>query len=136
LSLIQTEPSRVLLDRELVLDGVTSPPPLGAELFGLGSAPIETVVELDAGRAYEIVAEYTAGESVVLHGVQLGCRAAAAPDLLERAVAAAEAADAVILVVGTNDDCESGGRGREFLDLPGGQPELLRPVAAADPCTA
>jgi beta-glucosidase len=135
-SLIQTEPSRVFLDGALVIDGVSEAPPTGRELFGLGSAPTEQVVELDAGRAHEIVAEYTGGDAAVLHGVQVGCRVAPAPDLLDRAVAAAESADAVVLVVGTNDDWETEGHDRDFMDLPGDQPELIRRVARANPRTA
>jgi beta-glucosidase len=134
-SLIQTEPTRLFLDGALVIDGVSEPPPAGRELFGLGSAPMEIVVELDAGRAHEIVAEYTGGDAAVLHGAQVGCRVAPAPDLLDRAVAAAETADAVVLVVGTNDDWESEGHDRDFMELPGDQPELIRRVAHANPRT-
>jgi len=136
LSMIQTEPSRVFLDGALVIDGVSEQPPAGRELFGLGSAPVEKIVELDAGRAHQIVAEYTGGDAAVLHGVQVGCRVAPATDLLDRAVAAAEAADAVVLVVGTNDDWETEGHDRDFMELPGDQPELIRRVARANPRAA
>jgi beta-glucosidase len=135
-SLIQTEPSRLLLDGVVVIDGMTDPPPRGGELFGLGSAPMEATVELDASREYDLVVEYTGGEGAVLHGAQVGCRRAPAGDLLDRAVAAAAAADAVVVVVGTNDDWESEGHDREFMELPGEQPELIRRVAAANPRTA
>ena len=136
LSLIQTEPSRLLLDGVVLIDGTSDPPPRGDELFGLGSAPMETTVELDASREYELIVEYAGGDSVVLHGTQVGCRRAPAGDLLDRAVAAAAAADAVVVVVGTNDDWESEGHDREFMELPGEQPELIRRVAAANPRTA
>ncbi|HXY92300.1 MAG TPA: glycoside hydrolase family 3 C-terminal domain-containing protein [Acidimicrobiia bacterium] len=135
MSLVQIEPTRVLLDGAVVLDGVTHRPPRGGELFGLGSVPIEATVELEAGRAYTLVAEYAAGESAVLHGLQLGCRTLPPPDLLDRAVDAARNADAAIVVVGTNDDWESEGHDREFMELPGDQPELIRRVAAANPRT-
>jgi beta-glucosidase len=136
LSLIQTEPSRLLVDGAVLIDGTTDPPPRGAELFGLGSAAMEATVTLDAGRDYELVVEYAAGDSVVLHGVQIGYRVAPADDLLDRAVAAAARADAAIVVVGTNDDWESEGHDREFMELPGDQPELIRRVAAVNPRTA
>jgi beta-glucosidase len=135
LSLIQTEPSRLLVDGVVVIDGTTDPPPRGGELFGLGSEAMETTVTLDAGRDYEIVVEYTGGDGVVLHGAQIGCRVAPADDLLDRAVAAAAGADAAIVVVGTNDDWESEGHDREFMELPGDQPELIRRVAAVNPRT-
>jgi beta-glucosidase len=136
LSLIQTAPSRVLLDGEVMLDGVTDPPPTGTELFGLGSRPIETSIDLEAGRARRLVVEYTDNDSAVLHGVQVGCRTLPPPDLMDRAVDAAQHADAVVVVVGTSDDWESEGHDREFMELPGDQPELIRRVTAANPRTA
>ena len=54
---------------------------------------------------------------------------------MDRAVAAAASADATIVVVGTNDDWESEGHDREFMELPGDQAELIRRVAAANPRT-
>ena len=134
LSLVQLGPTRVLLDGALVLDGVTNPPPRGRELFAMGSEPIEATVELDTS-PHELVVEYTGGTSGPLEGVQVGCRALPPADLMDRAVAAAAGADAAIVVVGTNDDWESEGHDREFMELPGDQAELIRRVAAANPRT-
>ena len=134
LSLVQLGPTRVLLDGALVLDGVTNPPPRGRELFAMGSEAIEATVELDTS-AHELVVEYTGGTSGPLEGVQVGCRALPPSDLMDRAVAAAAGADAAIVVVGTNDDWESEGHDREFMELPGDQAELIRRVAAANPRT-
>ena len=50
-------------------------------------------------------------------------------------MAAAEGADAVVLVVGTNSDWESEGHDRSAMDLPGDQNELVRRVCAANPRT-
>ena len=134
LSLVQLGPTRVLLDGALVLDGVTDPPPRGRELFAMGSEAIEATVDLDTS-AHELVVEYTGGTSGPLEGVQVGCRALPPSDLMDRAVAAAAGADATIVVVGTNDDWESEGHDREFMELPGDQAELIRRVAAANPRT-
>ena len=134
LSLVQLGPTRVLLDGALVLDGVTDPPPRGRELFAMGSEAIEATVELDTS-PHELVVEYTGGTSGPLEGVQVGCRALPPADLMDRAVAAAAGADATIVVVGTNDDWESEGHDREFMELPGDQAELIRRVAAANPRT-
>jgi beta-glucosidase len=134
LSLVQLGPSRVLLDGTVVLDGVTNPPPRGRELFALGSEAVEAIVELDT-KPHELVIEYQGGTGGALEGVQVGCRALPAPDLMERAVAAAAGADAAIVVVGTNDDWESEGHDREFMELPGEQAELIRRVAAVNPRT-
>ena len=54
---------------------------------------------------------------------------------IERAVAAAVAADVVVLVVGTTEEVESEGFDRASLSLPGRQDELVRRVAAANPNT-
>jgi beta-glucosidase len=131
---VQLGPTRVLLDGALVLDGVTDPPPRGRELFAMGSEAIEATVELDTN-PHELAVEYTGGTSGPLEGVQVGCRALPPADLMDRAVAAAAGADATIVVVGTNDDWESEGHDREFMELPGDQADLIRRVAAANPRT-
>jgi beta-glucosidase len=136
LTLVQTGPARVLLDGKVLLDGVTDPPARGRELFGMGSEELQATVDLVAGGEHTLVVEYVEPPSGFLSGVQVGSKALAPPDLLGRAVAAAARADAVIVVVGTNDDWESEGHDRESMDLPGDQPELIRRVAAANPRTA
>jgi beta-glucosidase len=71
----------------------------------------------------------------VLRGVKVGCRLPSPDDLLDRAVAAAAAADAAVLLVGANDDWESEGHDREAMDLPGDQDALVSRVVAANPNT-
>jgi beta-glucosidase len=56
-------------------------------------------------------------------------------DLIEQAVSTAANCDAAIVIVGTNDDWETEGRDREFMELPGKQPELIRRVCEANPNT-
>ncbi len=68
-------------------------------------------------------------------GVRLGVRPVDPPDLLERAVAAAAAADVAVVVVGTNDEWETEGEDRSTIQLPGDQDELVARVAAANPRT-
>jgi beta-glucosidase len=58
-----------------------------------------------------------------------------AAEELANAVAAAEAADVAIVVVGTTDAEESEGFDRDTLALPGEQDTLVRAVAAANPRT-
>ncbi len=50
-------------------------------------------------------------------------------------MAAAAAADAAVVVVGTNDDWETEGRDRASMDLPGAQDELVERVLAVNPRT-
>jgi beta-glucosidase len=136
LTLVQTGPSRVLLDGRLVLDGVTNPPRRGREFFGMGSEELRATVPLAAGVGHDLVVEYTSEARAWVHGAQLGCLAVPPTDLLDRAVAAAERADAVVVVVGTNDNWESEGYDRDDLDLPGEQATLIERVTAVNPRTA
>jgi beta-glucosidase len=66
-----------------------------------------------------------------------GCRKDAGPDLAERAISAAKAADAVVFMGGINHDagfdCE--GKDRKSLALPPGQAELLGKIIEANPRT-
>jgi len=134
-TLVQAGRARVLVDGDIVLDGTTDPPPPGQELCGLGSEEIAASVELVARRPYEVVIEYSSRDTSALRGVKIGCRLPSSDDLLDRAVAAAATADAVILLVGTNDDWESEGHDREAMDLPGDQDALVTRVVAANPNT-
>lgn len=133
--MVQLSPTRVILDGALLVDGVTDPPPPGASFFGNGSHPLCATRDLVAGRSYEIVIEVFSGGLGAFAGTQLGCHAPEPDDSLQRAVAAARAADAVVLVVGTNDDWESEGEDRASMDLPGRQDELVDAVLAANPRT-
>ena len=56
-------------------------------------------------------------------------------DLVGDAARLAAECDVAIVVVGTNDDWETEGRDRDLWELPGGQPELISAVAAANPRT-
>jgi beta-glucosidase len=133
-TLVQAGQARVLVDGQVVVDGVTDPPPRGEQLIGMASEEIGAEVELTAGRAVDVVVEYSSrGAPSALRGVQVGCRAPVPPDQLERAVAAAAEADAAVLVVGTNDDWESEGADRASMDLPGAQDELIERVLAVRP---
>ena len=55
------------------------------------------------------------------------------PGGVDRAVDLARGADAVVLVVGTDEEWESEGYDRETMDLPGGQDELVTRVVEANP---
>ncbi|MEE1563451.1 MAG: glycoside hydrolase family 3 C-terminal domain-containing protein [Acidimicrobiales bacterium] len=135
LTLVQAGRARVLVDGGVLLDGFTDPPPLGEAFFGMGSVEVEAGMTLVAGETVEVVVEYSSDDSAFLHGAQVGLRPPVVDDLMDRAVEVAAEADAVVLVVGTNDDWETEGRDRESMDLPGSQPELIRRVCAANPRT-
>ena len=135
LTLVQVGRARLLVDGHVVVDGIARPMPPGEEFFGMGSAEADAVVPMLAGRPVEVAVEWTSEGAAFMSGAKGGVRTPSPDDLMDRAVAAATEADAVVLVVGTNLDWETEGRDRESMDLPGGQPELIRRVCAANPDT-
>ena len=127
---------RLFVGGEVVLDGVSDPPPRGESMIGLVSEEIAAQVELTAGEPVELRVEGTSeGAPGTLHGAVIGLRPPAPDDLIERAAAAAAACDAAVLVVGTTDEWESEGQDRASMDLPGDQDALIEAVLDANPDT-
>lgn len=134
-TLIQTSDARVLIDGQVVLDGITEKPPQGEAFFGLGSVEMEATLALEAGQRVEIVVELSAPGSTSIRGVQVGHQPPVPAGLKNWAVSAAEWADAAIVVVGTSSEWETEGEDRESIDLPGDQNELIEAVCAVNPNT-
>jgi beta-glucosidase len=134
ISLTQVGRARLLIDGSVVLDGAGAPVGGGEDFFGIGSPELTTSLELSAGKRVALTIEFATGD-LPLHGVHIGIRPPRPDDLMGRAVAAAAAADAVVLVAGTTDEWESEGFDRTSLALPGEQDELIRRVVAANPRT-
>jgi beta-glucosidase len=127
--------SRLALDGAPLIDNWTRQE-RGDAFYGRGSAEVTADVALEAGRAYALTVEYRAPERRAgIAGLIVGCRLPEPPDAMERAVAAAAAADAAIVVAGLDDEWETEGRDRVSLALPGAQDELIARVAAANPRT-
>ena len=133
LSLAQAGRARLLVDGVVVIDGMTRPLPPGPSFLGTGSQEVRLERDLVAGQPVEVVVELANPAGALLSGVRVGARPAPPPDLLDRAVAAASGADAVIVVVGTSNEWESEGHDRESMDLPGGQDELVARVLDVHP---
>ena len=131
-AVVEVGPSRVLFDGRVIFDGITSGAPKGEAFFGMGSKEFVSVVELEAGRTYDIVIEYRALTPQFIHGAQIGIRPDPPTDLLDRAVTVAAQSDVALVVVGTNNDWESEGYDRTTIALPGDQDELVRRVAAVN----
>jgi beta-glucosidase len=132
LGLAQSGSARLFIDGELVLDGFENPPPPGGhDFFGAASQDLVADVYLSKGRPAEFLVEY-ARTGAGFAGVRVGYRTTDADALLERAVAAAEAAQVALVFVGTTDEWETEGRDRSFFHLPGRQDELIRRVAAVN----
>lgn len=135
LALSQCGCARLIVGGTVVVDGTVDPPATGTGLFGLGSSELLTTVDLTAGREVEVVVEWSAEGSFVLHGAVVGHRPPTTVDLLAQAEKAAAAADVAIVVVGTSAEHETEGEDRTTLRLPGDQDELVRRVVAANPRT-
>jgi beta-glucosidase len=95
-----------------------------------------TPIDVEAGRTYDVRVVFdletrdrgSMGAFAITVGVQPDDRD---PEgLIAEAVAAAQAADVAIVVVGTNSKVESEGYDRTDLTLPGRQDDLVRAVAA------
>jgi len=135
LALAQSGRARVLVNGEIVLDGVAHPPPPGGtDFFGFASQEMSTRVEVVAGSPLEVVVEFTR-TGAMLAGFRVGFRTVDADALMERAVGAARGADVAVVFVGTTREWETEGRDRESFGLPSRQDELVRRVAAVNPRT-
>ena len=89
-------------------------------------------VTLEAGRGYALQLDYVP-ERPDQDYVAIGLRAP--PEPMAAAVEAAQAADAVILVLGSGALTEAEGYDRSDMKLPGAQDDLARAVLAANPNT-
>jgi len=110
--------------------------PRSEEFFGYGSVEVTATIECTAGVPVPLEARWATHSVSGFAAIRVGIRSPEPPDLLERAVAAAEAADVAVVMVGTNDEWETEGHDRTTMDLPGRQDELVRRIVAANPRTA
>jgi len=104
----------------------------GATIYGWGSDETVVPVELAAGRRVDVVVEFDRDTDSPLGGTLVGVTPPDPPDLFERAVAAAAAADVAVVVVGLDGHWETEGRDRESLHLPGRQDQLVHAVATVN----
>jgi beta-glucosidase len=134
---------RLTIDGEEVFDERLELPP-GADIVeGLMTPPQAAhAVELAGGEEVVLVLTHEAeppgtamGDLGVSFQLNVAPPYAGDDEEIERAVALAGAAEAVVLVVGTTEEVESEGFDRDSLSLPGRQDELVRRVAAANPAT-
>jgi beta-glucosidase len=128
-TLVQVGRARLSIDGDVVVDN-WQPTARSDAFMGFGSEEARGEIELRAGEPRALEIEFIAPRG--LGGLEIGCRPPAPPDLMERAVALAQRADAVVCIVGTDNDWESEGHDRERIDLPPPQDELIRAVAAAN----
>ncbi len=133
-SLITGATGWVRVKDQVLLDNRDDRQP-GTAFFGLGSAETRAQIQLEEGVPVPIEAVTTPIEGVPLGGLSIGHSEPEDPDPLARAVEAAGRADIAVVVVGGDDQWETEGTDRAGFDLPGGQPDLVRAVVAANPNT-
>jgi beta-glucosidase len=130
----------IRIDGEVFMDNLAVAPAndLGASFLApeTTSAPLDVV----AGVPVDIVIEHRKPEGSTFSSTLSFTFGVDESDgdtetLLREAVAAAEAADVVVLVLGTNSAVESEGFDRSSLALPGSQDDLAARVLAANPRT-
>ena len=132
---------RVFVDGVRLVDEKLEPVgnDLGAAFLSPPSAT--ALVTLTAGQPLDLRFEVDMTERQDLLAGALAFQFGTEPDapdedaLIAEAARAAAAADATLVVVGTNPIVESEGYDRESLALPGRQDDLVRAVAAANPRT-
>jgi beta-glucosidase len=125
-SLIQVGTARLLIDGEVVVDA-RGELGRGKGFFGFGSEEVSGTVDLEAGRSYDLLVEYSPVPRLPLGGLMIGAIPPVGSDeeLMRRAEALASKADAVVCVVGTSADWETEGHDRAIMDLPGLQNHLV-----------
>jgi beta-glucosidase len=121
--------ARVSVDGEVVADN-WDPQGAGDSFFGMGSPEVRGSIDLEAGRSYDLVVEYSGVAAFA--AVHAGAAPVPPADAIEQAETAARDADVAVVVVGLNHDWETEGHDRTTMALPDPQPELIRRVAAAN----
>jgi beta-glucosidase len=128
--------SRLYLDGRLLVDNWDAWQP-GDTYFGAGSQEVISIVELEAGQAYDVTVEYaspTAGP-LGIRALHVGVLRPLGDEAIQRAVQLAAASDVAVLCVGLNGEWDTEGRDRPHMDLVGRQDELIERVSAANPRT-
>jgi beta-glucosidase len=140
IGVVSTGPVSVAVDTgagsTTIVDDPNMELPRSEEFFGYGSDEITNTIECRAGVPVALSVKWAAAAGNGFAAIRVGIRSPEPVDLMDRAVAAAAAADVAIVVVGTNDEWETEGQDRSTMDLPGRQDELVRRIVAANPRTA
>ena len=118
----------------------------GDSFFGAGTIEKKGVIELKAGKTYEILVEFGSAPTSQMNvpGVTSmgaggfflgGIKRLGFEEEIAKAVKLAKEVDQVVVCAGLNADFESEGYDRPHMDLPGHIDELISSVAEANPNT-
>jgi beta-glucosidase len=140
IGVVSTGPVSVAVDTGAGMTTLVDDPnmelPRSEEFFGYGSDEVANTIECRAGVPVALSVKWATAAGNGFAAIRIGIRSPEPADLMDRAVAAAAAADVAVVMVGTNDEWETEGQDRSTMDLPGRQDELVRRVVAANRRTA
>ncbi|AUX79454.1 beta-glucosidase [Sinorhizobium fredii] len=127
---------RVYVDGELVVDAWTCWI-RGTTFFEEGCEEVVGEITFEAGRTYEIVAEYVRHDHVNLYiaAIRVGIGKVSAEAEISEAAAVAAKADRAVVFVGRTSDWDTEGSDLRDIALPGLQDRLVEAVIAANPNT-
>ncbi len=117
----------------MIVDDPDAELPRSQEFFGYGSIEVVETIECTAGVPVPLHILWRTVAENGFAAIRVGIRSPEPADLMDRAVAAAAAADVAVVMVGTNDEWETEGFDRTTMDLPGRQDELVRRVVRGEP---
>jgi beta-glucosidase len=125
---------RVWLDGALVLD-TTENPTRGGTYYGWGTDELRACYALEAGRTYEVAAEFHPVRSIPFVAMRVGIGPPHDAGALDRAAGLARSADVAVVIVGLTNEWETEGSDRVGFELPAPQAQLIEAVGAACPRT-
>ena len=125
--LLSTGQARMYVDEKLVIDNWQHTEE-GEAFFMQATSEKTAKISLQAGATISMRIEFKVDASKTFKALRYGVLAPQPEDSIAEAVELARESDAVVLMVGTNDDWETEGNDRETLSLPGQQDELIRRV--------
>ena len=102
------------IDGEVLVDNWNETSP-GEAFFSFATAPKRQSINLNKDQTYRFEVEYFFEGR--FPAIQFGCKPPEAVNLLQEAKKAAQEADAVILVIGTNSDWETEGNDLSLIHI-------------------
>jgi beta-glucosidase len=132
--LLSTGQARMYIDDKLIIDNWDDTEP-GEAFFTQATSERRATIGCAAGDQVALRIDFKVDPGQTFRALRYGILPPQKEDSIAEAVSLAESADAVILMVGTNDDWETEGNDRTTLALPGDQDRLIEAVLAVNPNT-
>ena len=128
--------AKVYVDGKLIADAWTNWQK-GRTFFEEGCDEVVGTIDLEAGRAHEVVIEFAtkAFATLGLAAFAAGIGKPLGDDAIAEAIRVARNADTAIVFIGRNGEWDTEGSDLPSIDLPGRQNELVAAIANANPNT-